>query len=286
MPAFDFKECAQPFSFRFLQNEEAFETAPPPYEYELLSAEEKAAYFDELAKNKGQENTAKIARSCRKKAAKLLEQAERLDPEEAKPLVWKARGLNSLAQSFEDRTPPEVIEAQREIGIEAVQECRGLRDGEDAVDEKGFPNLQPAPATSASKYQTAQQKKRTKKALFWKNIHQWSVHQAMAYYSCGPTKPSDWDEAIFVRAQKDPLAVALMKAGAARPMFRLLELANMGNPEAARSVVQFVEELVRTLDLYAKTNPEPFQQAARSMTHWPVMHSPHPKRARSFAESS
>ena len=196
-----------------------------------------------------------------------MEQAKRLDFEEAKPLVWKARGLNSLAQSFEERTPPEVIEAQREIGIEAVQECSGLRDGEDAVDEKGFPNLKPTPKISVSKYQNAQRKKRTKKALFWKNIHQWNAVQAMAYYHCQPTKPSDWDEAIFVRAQKDPDAVALIKARAARPMFRLLELANMGNKEAARSVVQLVEELVRTLDLYAKTNPEPFQQAARSMTH-------------------
>ena len=41
------------------------------YEYELQTAEEKAEYFEDLVKNNGYENSAKIAKDCRGAAVSL-----------------------------------------------------------------------------------------------------------------------------------------------------------------------------------------------------------------------
>lgn len=217
--------------------------SPPIYEYELLTAEDKADYFDDLVRNRGREDHPKISKDCRRRAAKLLKEANLLEPDEAKPLTWRAHGLENLADHLDEmaKNPDEDDHA------------------EDAAPEK----LEELKA----------------KAEYWRNIHEWNQMEKMAQYFPGPSKPADWLEAMFVRAQKDPFAVSLLKNAASHPVSRLLELANMGNAEAARAAVDILEELVRTLNLYAKANPEPFRQAARNMTHWPVMYSRHPKLA-------
>src|ERR1035438_10441847 len=103
------------FSLSFLEREPAMATSPPVYEYELLTVEEKAAYYDDLVRSHGKKNAAKIAKDCRRKAASILKQASRLEHEEAKPLLWKASGLEALALGLENPRSEE-----RRVG----KECR------------------------------------------------------------------------------------------------------------------------------------------------------------------
>lgn len=63
----------------------------------MLTAEEKAAYYEDLIQNKGQENTKKIAKDCMKKAGALMKKVDFLDEDEAQPLLEKIVGLVALA---------------------------------------------------------------------------------------------------------------------------------------------------------------------------------------------
>ncbi len=58
---------------------------------------------------------------------------------------------------------------------------------------------------------------------------------------------------------------------------QVLELAKLGNEGAVTKLVEAVEDIIRQLNLCAKTHPVTVRNAASRLTHWPVMYSPHPK---------
>lgn len=283
------EDLVGPFSLAYVDKDEGSGVTWGIYELELLTAEEKAAYYEDRLRNHGREDAAKIAKDCRKKAGNLRSQARNLDPDEAKPLLRKARMFDALASSYENPCDPEEDEGRRDpfdkepsgtpSGPTLEEEPFAFvpAEGEDLVDEQGLPQMRKVTAKDSELRKQKELKDIKKKALFWKKIHQWDTAQARAYYSPGPIRPHDWEEAVFVRAQKDPFAIDLLMSNARGPVEWLLELARMGNVRAAKAAAELLEDFVRKLNLYAKANPEPFREAAREMTHWPVMHSPHPK---------
>jgi hypothetical protein len=273
---FNPEHCVGEFSLSFLDEEPVPQVS---YEDELITAEEKAAYYEDMVKNNGYPDVAKIAKDCRRRAAALLQKANQMEPEQAKPLIWRAHGLESLASYHENPDARKVTDAQRYP--EGFEGSAGqLPDGETGVNEHGLPNLEPIVAKASGGTVAADRnllgekllETLRKKAQFWRKIHAWNTSEQMAYYFCGSKKPADWRKAIFVRAQKDPFALTFVT-----DISQLLELARLGSADAAKRAVEMLEGLVRTLNLYAKRNPEPFRKAGRTLTHWPVMYSPHPK---------
>jgi hypothetical protein len=125
------------FSLSFLDDDRAMLL---DYGSELLTAEEKTAYYEDRLKNEGREDVIKIAKNCRERAAELRKQASQLDAEEAKPLLWKANGFESGAIYLENITEAECAEG--DIRLEGGETCYRMPDGEAVVDEHGLPNLQ------------------------------------------------------------------------------------------------------------------------------------------------
>ena len=249
------------------------------YQDELLTAEEKAAYYEDLIKNNGQENGKNISKDCMKKAGVLLKKVDDLDEDESQPLRDKIAGLVSLAKDYNAPTPPDVLASQRSDDDEG-QKFPLTKDLENSLAELGLSGFRPArdsdadAKTDADANESKEINELRKKARFWKNIHAWSPAESFAYYFCGPVKPADWTEAMFVRAQKDPFAVKVLAQHG--EINYLLELARMGNQEAAKKSIELLENLVRRLNLYAKTDPDAFKKAAAKLMSWPVMYSPHP----------
>jgi hypothetical protein len=251
------------------------------YQDVLLTAEEKAAYFEDLARNNGVENFAKIVKDCRARAAKLKEKVSHIDPDEALPLLEKIAGLESLADYYADPTPPEVEESRKTYGNTlSIPLTPEQRDG---LVKMGLTVNKPSSKSDVGQKDAddpdlKRGQEFRKKAAFWKNIHSWNAIEQLAYYHCEPVKkPADWTEAVFVRAQKDRYAVNLLAREARYPMMRLLELAEMGNEDAVKAAVEELERFVRLLNLSAKTNPEVFKKVAGKMQSWPVMYSSHPR---------
>ena len=246
---------AGPFSLEDLDSNSSQNWDTPPYESELLTAEEKAAYYENIAANGDKDNPTEIARDCKKKASAIRRKIKGMSYEEAKPLFDHAKRLENLAEQLLDITPDDVLEAQRpvdEIG--------------EKIGEIDFPAwlAEFLPNTNEEK------------AAFWRNIHNWDQEQQILYYF-GKTESVNRTEVLFVRAQKDPFALKLLAGGARHSFERLFELAGQGNVDAVKAVTQMVEDFVRTLNLYARANPAVFLPVTRSLTHWPVMHSTHPK---------
>jgi len=255
---FDSSHFAGTFEPCFLGPQEASLS----YKNELLTAEEKAAYYEDLINNNGQENAKKISKDCMKKAGILMEKLDCLDEYEAQPLLEKIAGLVSLANSCSfDPIPPDVLAAQR------------------GADEVGLKNLKPetnadaAARTDAHDNDAEAMMGLKKKAQFWTNIHSWNNAEQSFYYF-GHEKNAEWTEAVFIRAQKDPLAVKILAQHG--EINYLLELARMGNEDAAHESIELLEKLVRKLNLYAKTDSDAFKNAAAKLMSWPVMYSPHP----------
>jgi len=266
--------CAGHFSVNSLEPQDGFSAI---YEYELLTAEEKAEYYEDLVKNGGRENSEKIAKDCRRRAELLRQRAERLGSDSqhlALPLIEHAQRLENLAFYHENPDDPEILSAQKEP-LNPDETDIHFPDGEDAVTSEGRPNLEPIVKMSDKTDRGGSEN--LKRAKFWRQIYEWNKNETVAYYFCKPTKPADWKEAMFVRAQKDPVALKLIASGADYAVGRLLELAQMGNQDAAKIAVEQIEKLVRTLNLYAKTDPKIFSQTAGTMASWPVIASPHPK---------
>lgn len=252
------------------------------YVNELLTAEEKAAYYEDLVKNNGVENSKKIAKDCMKKAGILMGKVDLLEKDEARPLLEQIVGLVSLANYHNNPTPPDVLAAQRSPDDE-VPSFPLTPNLKNSLAEPGLPGFKPAQDADDAAGTDADDKDSTKmaelrrKARFWKNIHTWSADELMAYYFCGPVKPADWIETVFVRAQKHRDAIMLLSWEARHSMLRLLDLAEMGNEDAATEAVDALENYVRLLNIYAKTNPEIFKKVASRLMSWPVVFSPHPK---------
>ncbi len=252
------------------------------YVNELLTAEEKAAYYEDLVKNNGVENSKKIAKNCMKKAGILMKKVDLLEEYEAGPLLEQIAGLVSLANYHNNPIPPDVLAAQRSPDDE-VPSFPLTPDTNNSLAEMGLPGFMPAQEADVATGTDANDKDSTKmaelrrKARFWKNIHTWSADEQMAYYFCGPVKPADWTEAVFVRAQKHRDAVMFLSWEARHSMSRLLDLAEMGNEDAVSEAVDVLEKFVRLLNLSAKTSPEAFRRVAGKLQSWPVVYSSHPR---------
>ncbi len=222
---FDSRHHAGTFDLGFLQPQ------PPPisYQNELLTAEEKAAYYEDLIKNNGFENSEKIAKDCMEKAGVLIKKVDILEEDEAQPLLEKIVGLVSLANDYNNPVPPDVLASQKNDD-DAVQSFPLTAALKNSLTELGLTGFKPAQdSDDAAKMGTDDKDSEMmvelrRKARFWKNIHTWSPAEQMAYYSCGPVKPADWTEAIFVRAQKHRGAIKLLSweaspiSGRTRPM--------------------------------------------------------------------
>jgi len=101
-----------PFSLSFLDEDLSGKLDIPPYEYELLTSEEKANYFEHLDANGGEENVFVIAKDCKKRAAALRRKASRLDKKSAQPLIDHAVRLEHHARSITDVVPDDVLASQ------------------------------------------------------------------------------------------------------------------------------------------------------------------------------
>jgi len=252
------------------------------YQDVLLTAEEKAAYFEDLAQNNGVTNFAKISKDCQKRAAKLRKKVAHIDPDEAQPLLEKIAGLESLALQYADPTPPEVEESRKSHGNSTLS-IPVKSEQRDRLVEMGLTQYESSSKSDAGQKDADDPdlkriREIRRKADFWKNIHSWNAIEQLAYYLCEPVKkPTDWTEAVFVRAQRHRDAVNLLAREARYPMMRLLELVEMGNEDAVKAAVEELERFVRLLNLSAKTNPEVFKKVAGQMQSWPVVYSPHPK---------
>lgn len=134
-PQFNLEHFAGHFDLSFLEPKEDIAAL---YEYELQTAKEKADYYEHLVKNNGHENSAKIAKDCRKRAKKYKEIANKMDStDEALPLTRRALRLENLAHQLENPYEPE-----NDLG-EKGTEASFLPDGENAVNNEGLPNLVP-----------------------------------------------------------------------------------------------------------------------------------------------
>ncbi len=275
---FESRHHAGTFNLDFLEAKDP----PISYEDQLLTAEEKAAYYEDLIQNNGVENFKKMQRDCREKAAKLKKKVAHIDRDEAMPLLDQIAGLESAAIYYGDPTPPEVFAAQKDWG-DTVTAFHVSPEQKERFREMGLTGIMvagnsvDAPKLESEAPDSEQVKELKRKARFWKNIHSWSITERMAYYFCGPVKPADWTEAMFVRAQKDRDAVKVLSWSIRNPMLRLLALADMGIEDAARQAVAELEKYIRLLNLYAKTNPNVFKRVASRLQSWPVVYSPHPR---------
>jgi hypothetical protein len=274
---FNSDHYAGTFDLGFLQPQEP----PISYQNELLTAEEKAAYYEDLIQNNGFENSKNIANDCMKKADALKKKVKGLEEDEAWPLLEKIVGLVSLANYHGDLAPPDVLESQRNVD-DAVP-CPWPPELKKSLAELGLPdfklaqNSDDATGAGADGGDSKKLVELRRKARFWKNIHSWGQVERMAYYFCGPVKPPDWIEAVFVRAQKDQYASKILSWEARHSISRLLYLAEMGNEAAAKEAVDMLDRFVRLLNLYAKINPEVFRKVASRLISWPLVFSPHPK---------
>ena len=265
---FDSRHHAGKFDLGFLQPQEP----PVSYENELLTAEEKAAYYEDLIQNNGFENSEKIAKDCMKKAGALMKKVDFLDEDEALPLREKIVGLVALANNYKNAVPPDVLASQT-VYDDAVPSFPLTPKIKNSLAD--FKPAHTSDDAGGDDSKTIAELRR--KVRFWKNIHAWEPAEQMAYYFCGPVKPADWTEAIFVRAQKHRDAIKLLSWEARHSMSRLLTLAEMGNEDAVREAVDTLERFVRLLNLYAKISPEVFRKVAKQLQSWPVVYSSHPR---------
>ncbi len=273
----DLRHIVGPFDLEFLKPQGP--RAVDCYEDALLTAEEKAAYYEDLIKNNGFEDSVKIAKDCRNKAAELRNKIDHINPDEALPLLEKVEWLESLARHYDDVLPPDVLASQVDDGLADIpitQDLGKIRSelGLETSGPKQGSDASPDPEIDDGDSEKMLKLKR--KARFWKNIHSWNATEQIAYYFCGPSKPEDWIEAMFVRAQNCPTALKMISSPD-RLMMRLLTLTEMGHEEAIREVVRSLEKYVRLLNLCAKINPHAFRKVASQLQSWPVVFSPHPR---------
>ena len=172
---FDFRHHVGMFDLGFLKPQQP----PMSYQNELLTAEEKAAYYDDLIQNNGFENSKKIARDCMKKAGILMKKVDCLDEDEGQPLRDKIVGLVSLANDYSDPVPPDVLASQKSDD-DVVPKFPLTPDLKNSLAELGLPGFKPvgdsdaAGKVDADANESKKIKELRRKARFWKNIHAWS----------------------------------------------------------------------------------------------------------------
>lgn len=221
------------------------------YENELETAAKKAAYFEMLANNAGKPDALKVARDCKKRAAALRKKSTGMDDKSALQLNQRAKALEEYAEYLSDIVPEEVLAVQREHDHPGTQS--------EAVDTQQWLSKF-LPKTDAQK------------ANFWRTVHDWDKIQKTLYYFAQPESVNR-NEVLFIRAQKDPFAVKLLAHQARTQISCLLELAEIGNPDAARAAAAAVKDMVASLNSYARANLNVFRSVAKMGTQWPVLYS-------------
>ena len=254
-PHFD-QEFGAPFSLDDLDADDRFSQLMS-YEGELVTANEKAAYYDMLAKNGGQPDARKVAGDCRRRAAVLRKKRTGIPDNVALQLNNRAKALEEYAEYLsgevpEDVVPEDVVAAQREH--DENPESQGGQDYTQTWLAEFLPKTD------------------AQKADFWRKVHDWDRNTQVLYYYAKPESVSR-NEVLFVRAQKDPFAIKLLSQQARTQMSCLLELAEMGNTDAAREAASLIKDMVQRLNTCALGHVETFKPVAKIRTEWPVIHS-------------
>lgn len=243
----------------------------------LETADEKAQYYGDLIRRKGRENFKKMARVCRKKAADLRGKIAGFAPTEVESFHQRIQELEWMAEGFENPTPPDVLAAQREVGPTTipVEPIGGKRP--QFLDDMKLESLGTISQNTSSVEVNREMDELRRKFRFWNSINEWGAFEQLVYYFCGDKLPEGWWEAMFVRAQNDREAILQMKAHISRHVGYLFKLAEMGNVEATKELVQLLNGYVERLNLIAKVNLETFTRVGENLLSWPVIYSPHPK---------
>lgn len=273
--------AVKPFDLRFLE-EIPIKGGKYFVEDVLETAKEKAEYYRDIVQSKGRENFKKMARVCRKKAAGLRRKIAGFDEADTEPFLQRIQELEWMAEGFDDDclddpTPPDVEPAQYDDGpmvipVEPIGGKRPLFLDDMKLKSLGTQSQNPSSVEVGGGMEELRRKFR-----FWNSINDWGAYEQLVYYYCGDKMPEGWWEAMFVRAQKDLEAIPLMESHIRRHMGYLFKLAEMGNVEATKDLVQLLNGFVERLNLIAKVNLETFSQVGEHLLSWPVIYSPHPK---------